>query len=170
MEILIKFANNETPWNYKYCNDYQNPDAVDKVVKYILRKEGRMKKDGSDSKFNIFGSIGVYSKDVSGIIDDFKKLKKLYGKSDGVQIKHVIISFEKQPYLKPKKLKKLIIKALKYFGNQYQLVYAVHEDTCNLHIHIGINSVSFGGEKFSFKAKDQYEFTKRTKEIFADYI
>lgn len=170
MEILIKFSNNKSPWNYKYCNDYKNPDAVDKVVKYILRKGGRMKEDGSSSEFNIFGSIGVYSKDVSGIIDDFKKLKNLHNKTGGVQIKHIIISFEKKPDLKPRRLKKLIIKTLKYFGNQYQLVYAVHEDTNNLHIHIGINSVSFAGEKFNFRAKKQHEFTIRTKKIFADYI
>ena len=170
MEIIIKFPDNKNPWNRKYCNDYKNPDAVDKVVKYILRKEGRLKADGKIGKYYIFGSIGVYSKDIFGIIDDFKKLKQIHDKTDGVQIKHIIISFKKQPDLKSSKLKKLIIQTLKYFGNKYQLVYAVHEDTDNLHIHIGINSVSFTGEKFNFRVEEQHEFTKRTKKIFADYI
>ena len=118
----------------------------------------------------MFGSIGVYNKDVLGIIDDFKKLKKIHDRAGGVQIKHIIISFEKQPDLTPRKLRKLITKTLKYFGNEYQLVYAVHEDTDNLHVHIGINSVSFEGKKFNFKAKDRHKFEKRTKRIFADYI
>ena len=95
MEMLIKFSNHKkSAKRADYC-DYKNPDAVDKVVKYILRKDGRIKKDGSHGTFELFGSIGVYNKDVLGIIDDFKKLKKIHDRAGGVQIKHIIISFEK---------------------------------------------------------------------------
>ena len=170
MGIIIKFSAPQSACGLGYKCNYKNPDAVDKVVKYILRKDGRRKVDGSPGDFELFGSVGVYHKDIKGIIDDFKKLKVLHDKTGGVQIKYLIISFEKQPDLTPRKLRKLINRTLKYFGNEYQLVYAVHEDTDNLHIHVGINSVSFEGKKFSFRAKDQRKFTKHIEKIFADYI
>ena len=62
-------------------------------------------------------------------------------------------------------LKKFIIKALKYYWRDYQLVYAVHEDTDNLHIHVGINSVSNDGMKFSVRAEDMKAFRKRTDAV-----
>lgn len=169
MELLIKFAKPKSTGNYGYTNDYKNPDAVDKVVKYILRKDGRQKSNGIPGNYDLFGSIGTYHKDVIGIINDFKKLKKIHSQTDGVQIKHLIISFSKTPDITPRKLKKLLNKILKYFSTEYQLVYAVHEDTEHLHIHIGINSVSFTGKKFSFKAKDQKKFMEKTRKIFKDY-
>lgn len=168
MGFIIKFVEHEVPVKGFYKCDYCNPDAVEKVIRYIFRKNGRKKNKVLPSEFDIFGSIGTYHKNIPGIIDDFIKTKEVFGKTDGVQIKHLLISFSKPPKLTPTKLKKFIIKALKYYWRDYQLVYAVHEDTDNLHIHVGINSVSNDGMKFSVRAEDMKAFRKRTEKIFKE--
>lgn len=159
MGIYVGFTETTSSGNY------HNTDAVDKVIKYILKKESRC-----PDKYNVFGSIGTYHNKIPKIIEDFKKVKKIHEKNDGVQIKHLIISFENIPDISPQKLEKLIIRVLKTFSHDFQLVYAVHEDTDNLHIHVGINSVSFTGKKFDFVNSDMWKFQKRVKRIFKDYI
>lgn len=168
MGLIIKFVEHEIPVKGFYKCNYCNPDAVEKVVRYILRKDGRKKNKVLPGEFDIFGSIGTCHKDIKGIIDDFSKTKEIFGKTGGVQIKHLIISFNKQPKITPKKLGKFVIKTLKYYSQKYQVVYAVHEDTENLHIHVGINSVSIYGDKFSVRAEDMRAFRKRTEKIFKE--
>ena len=159
MGVIISFTDTTSTGNYL------NPDAVDKVIKYILKKKSRC-----PDKYNIFGSIGTYHKRISQIIDDFKKTKEIHEQTGGVQIKHLIISFENTPDIPPPKLEKLIIRTLKPFSKDYQVVYAVHENTNNLHIHVGINSVSFDGMKFNFQNNDMRKFKKHVKRIFRNYI
>ncbi|MCD8363087.1 MAG: relaxase/mobilization nuclease domain-containing protein [Lachnospiraceae bacterium] len=154
MELIIKFCTK---------GQYKNKKATSKVIKYILRKNARRQKG-----YDIHGSIGTYHKTLNGIIDDFQKTKKLYHKEDGLQIKHLIISFDKRPGLNTTKLHKLILRTLEYFSRDYQVVYAVHEDTDHLHLHVGINSISYDGKKISITRHDLKEFTDRTKRLWKD--
>ena len=99
MGLIIKYGPEyEAGHKYHKKKYYHNPDSVEKLIRYILRKNARA--DGID---NIRGSIGTYSKDPQGIINDFYKLKKLYHQEKGVQIKHIIISFGKRPDLPRRK-------------------------------------------------------------------
>ena len=99
MGFVVKYNPDYKPGHKYYKKKYyHNPDAVEKVIYYILRKEARA--NGID---NIRGSIGTYGKDPQGIIKDFYKLKKLYHQEKGVQIKHIIISFGKRPDLPRRK-------------------------------------------------------------------
>lgn len=46
---------------------------------------------------------------------------------------------------------------LKLFAKEYQAVYAVHEDTANINIHIVVNSVScVDGHRYYGKRKEFY--------------
>lgn len=168
MGIIVKFS--KTKSNFGYSCNYKNPDAVNKVVKYILRKNGRINNNGKKESYNTYGSIGTYHKDVDGIISDFQKLKAIHGKTNGVQIKHLIVSFPDVHNLKSKKMNKLIHRVLKFYSQKYQLVYAVHEDTDHLHMHIGINSVSFTGKKFNEQGAEKRKFETYINELFKEYI
>ena len=143
---------------------YHNPDAVDKVIRYVLRKDARI--GGID---NIWGAIGTYSKSPSGIISDFYKLKKLYHQKGGLQIKHIIVSFGKRPELNTKKIRKMITRILGFFSHSFQLVYAVHEDTEHYDLHIAINSVDFQGNKISIRTKDKRQFETQLDRIWQQY-
>lgn len=166
MGFIIKY-NPDYKLDHEYYKKkyYHNPDAVEKVIYYILRKEARA--NGID---NIRGSIGTYGKDPQGIIKDFYKLKKLYHQEKGVQIKHIIISFGKRPDLATKKIKKMLTKILGYFSHKYQLVYAVHEDTDNYHLHIALNSVDYWGNKINIRAEDKRQFQIQLDKIWRQYM
>lgn len=149
--------------------DYHNKDAVDKVVKYIL-KDSKRNPNGD----NIYGCIGFFGKSKDEIIQDFHKVKRLYHKEDGLQIRHMQLSFSKRPEFDRRKIHKLIKRMVGFFGKDYQLVYAVHEntmedDTKKWHIHIGINSVSIDGKKINIRGKDNHKFNKHLRNIWKGY-
>lgn len=95
----MEYALNRNPAVFKMCGkkkDYRNKDAVEKTIKYVFREDAR-KKD------NLYGSIGTFNKSKSGIIQDFYKVKRLYDKEDGLQVKHFILSWGKRPDMLRKK-------------------------------------------------------------------
>lgn len=143
---------------------YRNSDAVEKTIAYILRENAR-KKD------NLWGSIGTFGKDEAGIIEDFYKLKRLYGKMDGVQVKHLVLSWSKKPDVSRKKMRKLLIQTLGYWGKDYQAVYAVHDENPEegYHMHIILNSVSNDGYKIQITGKEKKEFRVKFNKIWNPY-
>lgn len=165
MGFVVKYNPDYNPGHKFYKKKYyHNPDAVDKVIRYILRRDARI--DGID---NIWGAIGTYGKSPSGIIADFYKLKKLYHQKGGLQIKHIIISFERRPELNTKKIRKMVTRILGFFSHRFQLAYAVHEDTKHYHLHLAINSVDFQGNKISIRAKDKRQFETQLDKIWQQY-
>ena len=76
---------------FKICTangnrDYKKKSDVKNVINYILRQSKRSDDD-------IWNSIGTYNESKEGIIKDFYRLKRLYDKTDGLQIKHLILSW-----------------------------------------------------------------------------
>lgn len=112
---------------------YENPDAVDKVISYILRLDN----------INLAGGYGIVLANKREIIEHFHKVKIYYGKTDGKQIRHFIFSVNKKLYFKPEHVKQLGYLIGRYFENDYQVVFAVHDDSQNLHIHMGVNTVAY---------------------------
>lgn len=140
---------------------YDNGNAVDNVIKYILRNEAR----GED---NIYGSVGVFHEDIDGIINDFKKLKVIYHKEHGLQIKHMIVSFNSRPDISRKILLKKIKRTARYWGDKFMVVYAVHEDSGYWHVHFGINSVGYNGAKISINRREMSKMREFILKIWKD--
>lgn len=76
------------------------------------------------------------------------------GKDSGRRINHLIVSFpetvqdEKIVYIAAERLADL-------FGEEYALLYGVHQDTDHLHIHFAMNTVSYRtGKKFHTSRKE----------------
>lgn len=145
----------------KQPHAYKNKVALEKVIGYVLREEAR-------PEDNLWGSIGTFEKDPSSMIEDFRKVKRLYDKEDGLQLKHLILSWGKRPKLPRKKMRKLIKRTLAFWGEEYQLVYAVHEDN-GYHMHIVLNSVSNKGNKIQITGKKLREFKKHFNKIWNPY-
>lgn len=68
------------------ADNYKNADAVEKVIKYVLKREKRREQD-------LWGSMGTINKSEEGIMADFHKIKRLYEKEDGLQVKHLMLSW-----------------------------------------------------------------------------
>ena len=148
----------------KQPHAYRNKDALEKVIGYVLRKTARLEDD-------LWGSIGTFGKSFSSMIEDFRKVKRLYDKEDGLQLKHLILSWGERPDLPRKKIRKLIKRTLAFWGEEYQLIYAVHEDKLpnGYHMHIVLNSVSNKGNKIQITSKRLSKFKKHFNKIWNPY-
>ena len=154
---------------FKICTakgnrDYKKKSDVKNVINYILRQSKR-------SDDNIWNSIRIYNESKEGIIKDFYRLKRLYDKTDGVQIKHLILSWGTRPDIPRKKLRKLIKQTMNFWGKDYQLVYAIHEDNSSdkWHMHFAINSVSNNGYKIQITRKTLTRFERKFNIIWNPY-
>lgn len=143
---------------------YKNSDAVEKTITYVLRENARKKDD-------LWGSIGTFAKTGDGMIRDFYKLKRLHGKEGGTQVKHLVLSWGRRPEIPRKKMRKLLVQTLGYWGRNYQVVYAVHEDhpEDRYHMHIVLNSVSNDGHKIQITGKEKKEFRNKFNKIWNPY-
>ena len=82
-----------------------------------------------------------------------------FGKLWGKRIRHSILSFSRNECTDPDVVFKAAAEIAKFYKEQYEIVYAVHTNTDNLHIHFVMNMVSFTtGYKYRGKKKDLYDF------------
>ena len=103
--------------------------------------------------------------------EQMKQTKIQFGKTDKRQGYHLIISFE-EGEVDAKTAFEVIGKfAKEYLGNDYEAVYAVHDNTDHVHGHIVFNSVSFrDGSKYHYKKGDwARNIQPITNKICAEY-
>ena len=90
------------------------------------------------------------------MVEQFKRVKKIYHKEEGKQVFHIIVSFEKSLCFTVDEAMKMGYAIAEYWGYERQVVFAVHDDTQNIHIHMAINTVAFtnGEYKAYFPIED----------------
>ena len=55
-----------------------------------------------------------------------------------------------------------------FYAERYQILYSVHEDAQNIHIHFVMNMISFqDGTRYTGKKKDYYDFLRYLNDIAA---
>lgn len=121
--ILVKIASGE----------YENNDAVENVIRYVLRLDNS----------NLVGGCGVFLATTEEIIQQFYSVKKFYRVMDKKQVMHFVFSPNPQYLIPEIVLKKLGYMLAGYFQNDRQVVFAVHNDTDHLHIHMAVNTVAY---------------------------
>ena len=87
--------------------------------------------------------------------EQMKETKEKFGKLDGRQGYHLIISFE-EGELDAQTAFEIVGRCAKeYLGNGYEAVYSVHNNTDHIHGHILFNSVNFQtGRKYRYEKGD----------------
>ena len=92
---------------------------------------------------------GRHITDISNATEEMMQVKEFYGKLDGRVATHGVISLDEEES-EPKnagKLMMLLNDLMQEVFQQHQIVYAVHTNTENLHIHFIINTVGLDGKK-----------------------
>lgn len=120
-------------------NEYLNESAITNVIKYIFRL----------SQNGLVGGNGVYPVSSDSTIMGFSSISKYYKCTGGDKIKHFVISDNccKSPLYLYEQANRI----LNFFKSNYQAVFAIHDDTDNLHIHFVVNNVNLSnGTVFSF--------------------
>ena len=123
-------------------NTYDDDNSVRDLIYYIMQP--------SHALHRLYGGIGVsfLSPEIAAL--EFWAVKNVHHKSDGRQLKHLIVSFDKNENVHNLKAHKLGYQIAEYFQNKFQIIFAVHENEPNIHLHFIINSVSFSdGKKYN---------------------
>ncbi len=99
--------------------------------------------------------VGSHNCGVDSALQEMLATKRKYGKTDKRQGYHFIISFKKQE-VRPETAMEITQKFVeKYFGDDFQCLYATHDNTQHVHSHILFNSVSWRtGKKYRYEKGD----------------
>ena len=69
---------------------YRKKQDIRQVINYVLEENKRKKND-------IWNTIGIFGSTKEDFAEDFHRLKRLYGKKDGLQLKHLVLSWGRRP-------------------------------------------------------------------------
>ncbi|MBR3870280.1 MAG: relaxase/mobilization nuclease domain-containing protein [Clostridia bacterium] len=147
---------------YKTANckgKYFDESTKEDVISYVI----------NDNKMihNYAGGIQVNKYDIAG---SMKQISAQFKKGNGVQIRHFIISFEPYELSNPLIVNEIAMHVILYLGKEYQVIYAVHENTESLHIHIVMNSVSYiDGHRYRGTRAEHYEFMSFLRKVLNHY-
>ena len=103
--------------------------------------------------------------------EQMKDTKRKFGKVDQRQGYHIVLSF-KEGEITPDTAYELTEKFMQqYLRNQYEVVFAVHDNTDHIHSHIVFNSVScINGRKYHYKKGDwEKEIQPITNKLCEEY-
>lgn len=113
---------------------------------------------------------GLWRTDPRNIAGSMMNVSHKFGKENGVQLRHFIISFstyELKDFSIANEIGHLV---MRFFGREYQTVYAVHEKADNPHIHIIINSVSYiDGHRYYGTRKEFYDMMRYLNRVLHGY-
>ena len=116
-------------------NSYPDLGSVQRLLNYVLRTS----------------FYGGYAIDPEYAFDQMRLVKEAYHKTEGVQLKHFLLTFshEEMMHLDFKDLLELGFQVGKVL-ERYQIVYCIHLDSDYIHMHFVMNTVSFeDGKKYS---------------------
>ena len=99
--------------------------------------------------------VGSHNCNVDTALQEMLAAKRKFGKLDKRQGYHFIISFKKQE-VRPETVMEITQKFVeRYFGDDFQCLYATHDNTEHVHSHILFNSVSWRtGKKYRYEKGD----------------
>lgn len=125
-------------------------DHLRNAIDYILD----VKHNGEKTAWGrlVGGNSGTDHKE---ILENFLETKRDYGKTDGRQGYHFVISFAKGETDEATAFEVIRKFCEQYLGDDYDYVFAVHNDKAHMHGHIVFNSISrTDGYKYHYKKGD----------------
>lgn len=115
--------------------------------------------------------VGGFNCDWENAYDEFTHTKKDFDKEDGIQARHMVMSFDVNDDVTVESAKQIGDELLqhKLFEN-FQVVYAVHKDKDHVHIHFCINSVNLeNGKRWHQTSADLKSLKLRSNDLCRKY-
>lgn len=98
--------------------------------------------------------------------EEMQQTAETYGKNSGKRVRHSIVSFGTKSDTSAEDARAYAEKIVQYYQPEYQTVYAVHQNTDNVHIHLVMNQISYvDGHRYRGKKQDFYAFKKHISEV-----
>ena len=141
---IVKFVNSGSPMN--------------NIFNYVTRREA------TESKL-----ISGVNCSPDSALEEFKFVKKRFGKEDGRTYYHIIQSFSLDDDLTPETANEIGIKLAEYFPG-FQILVATHTNTAAIHNHIIMNSVSYdNGKKFHQSRDEMLQVKEYSNQLCREY-
>lgn len=115
--------------------------------------------------------VGGFNCDWEQAFNEFNDVKMEFDKEDGIQARHMVMSFDVNDDVTVELAKQIGDELLqhKLFEN-FQVVYAVHKDKDHVHIHFCINSVNFeNGKRWHQTSADLKSLKIRSNDLCRKY-
>lgn len=145
----------------KMVNDpYKNYSSIFNLVNYVLtdKRTGQL--------VNYYGGFNV---NILRADEQMVLVKEYYHKTDSRKMRHFVVSFEED--VSPYDAYVLGLQIAAYYAGRYQIVFGVHEDTDNVHIHFVFNTVSFvDGLKYSGERSDISALKAYANRVYDEYL
>ena len=126
---------------------YQDSQAIPDLIAYITRK------DKTPNEW-----IGGVEVDMDDIAGSMMRVSNSFNKNSRIRLHHFIISFHPKEFRSIGMLLGVALDICRYIGQEYQIVYAIHEDTFFPHIHFVLNAVSYvNGERYRGGKKEYHD-------------
>lgn len=123
---------------------YTDPQARQDVIAYICHP--------NKTPNHMIGGVQI---DLQNIAQSMDAVAAQFGKNSGVRLRHLILSFHPKEVSSPSIFQLVANEVCTYIGREYQIAYAVHEDTAVPHIHFVFNTVSYvNGYKYRGNKED----------------
>lgn len=153
MQNTVKFVN----------QPYDKPGDLQNLLHYAMTD----KRTGTWCEYTGgINTVPLYA------LDEMMYVKRVFRKTEGRQLRHIIVSPDTQYYfrLTPQDLYFLALRICTYYSSRYQIVFGVHTDTRNIHIHFIMNTVSYvDGMMYSGNAADMNNFKAFAEGVIIDY-
>ena len=138
---------------------YSDPNARDFVVGYITRNYTILPP--------YFGCTGIEGDDIAGAMT---RVAKSFNKDSRVRLRHFVLSFEYENFITPLIASDIGRKIIDWLGAEYQSVYAVHDNSNYIHLHIVFNAVSFlDGHRYRGSRAEYYDLQAAIKDVLRPY-
>ena len=110
------------------------------------------------------GGAGVTS--VETAAEEMHQVAKNFGKDKGKRVRHSVLSFSEKENVTPEQADSFAKEIIQFYAPEFQITYAVHENTDDIHIHLVMNQISHqDGHRYEGKKKDYYDFMKHMKVV-----
>lgn len=156
---ISKFENANSSGNRYYTNE----QSIGNIIRYIFRADRW--NDEICITYAGVRNINIREGRPRDIIRGIKKWQEYTGKASGRRMYHYILSFPEK--IEPQLVDKIAREIMDKFFTNMQVVYAVHEDTVNIHVHFALGAVMMDGRKINFRKKEYFEMKMRI-ERYAD--
>lgn len=142
-------------------NGYEHPLALKGLIKYILTDK--------DTKGHTRYYDGCYL-NPENAEHEMMNVKQYFRKTQGRQARHFIVSFDDYVCM-GSQADHLARQICEYYYNTFQIMYSVHEDTDNYHIHFVMNTVSWvDGHMFSEGPAELQQFKNYVNNLCNTFV
>lgn len=76
-------------------------------------------------------------------VEQMMLVKRIWNKTGGRQVRHFIVFFGFEEFLSPEECLAYGYQIAAYYADRFQIVFGIHYDAKNLHLHFAFNSVSY---------------------------